>query len=123
FLSIAKAETSQGVEKASLVSKENVVDAATGGGPWISATLGQFLVIHDRLRTGEDSRAAVRMTDLSVLRVDELTTVEIVPPPTATDKAGLNVKEGTTYFLTRQNSRETHFQKQTANAQSDAHQN
>ena len=82
------------------------MDAASGGGSWKSATVGQTLAIHDRLRTGEDSRAAVRMTDLSVLRIDELTTIEITPPSTASDKPSLNVKEGTTYFFSREKSRE-----------------
>jgi len=91
---------------ASLLSKENVVDAASGGGSWTPATVGQALAVRDRLRTGEDSRAAVRMTDLSVLRIDELTTIEITPPATASDKPALNVKEGTTYFFSREKSRE-----------------
>ena len=106
LLPIAQAQTPDSAGNASLLSKENVVDAASGGGLWASATVGQALAIHDRLRTGEDSRAAVRMTDLSVLRIDELTTIEITPPPSASDKPGLNVKEGATYFFSREKSRE-----------------
>ncbi len=106
LLNPIEAQTPQSAANASLLSKENVVDAASGGGLWKSATVGQTLATRDRLRTGEDSRAAVRMTDLSVLRIDELTTIEITPPPTASDKPGLNVKEGTTYFFSREKSRE-----------------
>ena len=91
------------------------MDAATGGGSWTPATVGQALAIHDRLRTGEDSRAAVRMTDLSVLRIDELTTIEITPPATASDKPSLNVKEGTTYFFSREKSREMRVETPAAN--------
>lgn len=105
----------QDQEKASLLTKENVVDAATSAGPWASATVGQLLAIHDRLRTGEDSRAAVRMTDLSVLRIDELTTIEILPPSTTSDKPSLNVKEGTTYFFSREKSREIRVETPAAN--------
>lgn len=82
------------------------MDAASGGGGWGPATVGQPLAVNDRVRTGEDSRAAVRMTDLSVLRMDELTTITIGPPATAGDKPSLNVKEGTTYFFSREKSRE-----------------
>ena len=82
------------------------MDAASGGGSWKSAVVGQALATHDRLRTGEDSRAAVRLTDLSVLRIDELTNIEIMPPSTTSDKPGLNVKEGATYFFSREKSRE-----------------
>src|SRR5436190_11659888 len=112
---IAHAQTSESAGSASLLSKENVVDAASGGGSWASATVGQALAIHDRLRTGEDSRAAVRMTDLSVLRIDELTNIEIMPPPTTNDKPSLNVKEGTTYFFSREKSREIRVETPAAN--------
>jgi tetratricopeptide (TPR) repeat protein len=109
---IAAAQTAG---NASLLSKENVVDVASGGGSWAPATVGQPLSIRDRLRTGEDSRAAVRMTDLSILRIDELTTIEITPPSTASDKPGLNVKEGTTYFFSREKSREMRVETPAAN--------
>jgi tetratricopeptide (TPR) repeat protein len=109
------AQTPENAANASLLSKENVVDAASGGGSWTSATVGQPLAIHDRLRTGEDSRAAVRMTDLSVLRIDELTTLTIEPPSTASDKPGLNLKEGTTYFFSREKSREMRVETPAAN--------
>jgi tetratricopeptide (TPR) repeat protein len=102
-------------ESASLLSKENVVDVATGGGSWASATIGQALAIKDRLRTGEDSRAAVRMTDQSVLRMDELTTIEITPPATTSDKPSLNVKDGATYFFSREKSREMKIETPAAN--------
>src|SRR5213082_2173166 len=90
-------------ESASLLSKENIVDVASGGGAWVSGTVGQALAVGDKVRTGEDSRAAVRMTDLSVLRIDELTTTTITPPSSASDKPGLNGKEGTTYFSAGRN--------------------
>jgi len=109
---IAAAETAA---NASLLSKENVVDVASGGGSWTSATVGQTLALHNRLRTGEDSRAAVRMTDLSVLRIDELTTIELTPPASTTDKPSLSVKEGTTYFFSREKSREIRIETPAAN--------
>ena len=109
------AQTPESSANASLLSKENVVDAASGGGSWAPATVGQALAVNDRLRTGEDSRAAVRMTDLSVLRMDELTTITIGPPATAGDKPSLNVKEGTTYFFSREKSREIRVETPAAN--------
>jgi tetratricopeptide (TPR) repeat protein len=115
LLNPIKAQTPESTGSASLLSKENVVSVASGGGAWSPATVGQLLAIKDRLRTGEDSRAAVRMTDLSVLRIDELTTIEITPPATASDKASLNVKEGTTYFFSREKSREIKVETPAAN--------
>ena len=55
------------------------------------------------------------MTDLSVLRLDELTNIEILPPSTASDKPGLNVKDGATYFFSREKSREMRVQTPAAN--------
>ena len=56
------------------------MDTALLSAAWRPATVGQKLIWHDRLRTGEDSRAAARMSDLSILRIDELTETEILPP-------------------------------------------
>ena len=112
FLRTLAAQPGQNAE---VLSKENVVDVATRGGGWTSAAVGQPLSIKDRLRTGEDSRAAVRMTDLSVLRMDELTTIEITPPASTSDKPSLNVKEGATYFFSREKSREMRIETPAAN--------
>jgi tetratricopeptide (TPR) repeat protein len=110
---IAAAQTGQNAE---LLSKENIVNVATkGGAAWTAATVGQSLAIGDKVRTGEDSRATVRMTDLSILRIGELTTSEITAPATASDKPGLNVKEGTTYFFSREKSREMRIETPAAN--------
>jgi tetratricopeptide (TPR) repeat protein len=110
---IAAAQTGQSAE---LLSKENIVNVATkGGAAWTAATVGQALATGDKVRTGEDSRATVRMTDLSILRIGELTTTEITPPGTTSDKPGLNVKEGTTYFFSREKSREMRIETPAAN--------
>jgi tetratricopeptide (TPR) repeat protein len=109
----AAAQTGQSAE---LLTKENIVNVATkGGAAWTAATVGQSLAIGDKVRTGEDSRATVRMTDLSILRIGELTTSEITAPATASDKPGLNVKEGTTYFFSREKSREMRIETPAAN--------
>src|SRR5438067_1927353 len=100
---------------AALLSKENVVDVASGGRSWTAATVGQPLGIGDQVKTGEDSRAAIRLTDLSVYRMDELSKVTITPPSTASDKPGINLKEGTTYFFSREKAREMRIETPAAN--------
>lgn len=88
-----------------LIERENVVDAQVGRLAWRAADLGTSLSKRDKLRTGEFSRAAVRFTDLTVLRVNELTTIEISPPaPQA--KRVLDVKQGGIYFFSREKSPE-----------------
>ena len=77
--------------------------------------MGQKLAWHERLRTGEDSRAAVRMSDASVLRIDELTETEILPPQLANAKPTVDLKQGTGYFFSREKSREINVKNPAAN--------
>src|SRR5689334_18264199 len=102
-------------DNAEVISKENTVDAAHLKGEWQPAFVGQKLVWRDRVRTGEDSRAAVRLSDFSILRLDELTEAEILPPTSSSDKATLDVKQGTSYFFSREKSREINVQTPAAN--------
>ena len=112
---IAMAEDASDVAAAEIISKENSVDRSTSPDIWQPATVGQKLAWHDRLRTGEDSRAAVRLGDLSILRLDELTEAEVLPPPAATAKPTLDLKQGTAYFFSREKSREINVQTPAAN--------
>ena len=107
---MACAEETSHKGEAKVVSKENSVDSSRPPGEWRSATVGQELIVHDRLRTGEDSRAAVEFGDASVLRIDELTEEEILPPQVASAKPTLNLKQGSAYFFSREKSREIHVQ-------------
>jgi hypothetical protein len=112
---IATAEDTSHKDAATLISKENLVDSSRPPAEWRSATVGQELIAHDRLRTGEDSRAAVRFGDSTVLRVDELTEEEILPPQVAGAKPTMDLKQGSVYFFSREKSREIHVQTPAAN--------
>jgi len=98
-----------------LVEKENVVEIQPLRSAWKIADLGFALAIRDRLRTGEFSRAAVRFTDLSMLRVDELTTIEILPPVGAAGKPTLDQKKGGSYFFSRDKTQEIEIRTPAAN--------
>jgi tetratricopeptide (TPR) repeat protein len=102
-------------DTAEVLTVENEVDTSKPAGAWTPATAGQALATRDRLRTGEDSRAAVRLADATVLRVDELTETEILPAQQASDKPTLNVKQGGAYFFSREKSREVNVQTPAAN--------
>ena len=115
FFSIASAEEAGNPGDAEVLSKENIVDSAGPSAAWRPANVGQKLIWHDRLRTGEDSRAAVRLSDSSVLRIDELTETEILPPQATSDKATLDLKQGSAYFFSREKSRETNVKTPAAN--------
>src|SRR5207249_3344397 len=66
---LSAAQSPQRTGSALLIEKENIVDARLKGSPWKTAAVGTELNIADQLRTGEFSRAAMRFTDLSVLRI------------------------------------------------------
>jgi tetratricopeptide (TPR) repeat protein len=70
----------------------------------------QTLQLGDHLRTGKNSRATLRLSDLSVLRVYELTTLEIKPPAKAKANEVIDIKSGATYFFNRDKPQETQFQ-------------
>ena len=106
----AQIPTAEDANQAEVISTENSVDSLKPPAVWQPATVGQKLAWHDRLRTGEDSRAAVRLGDLSILRLDELTEAEVLPPQIATAKPTVDLKQGTVYFFSREKSREINVQ-------------
>jgi tetratricopeptide (TPR) repeat protein len=112
LLIAAEAANGPGAE---ILTKENVVDVKAQKAAWIPATVGQMLAVHDGIRTGEDSRATVRLSDLSVLRINELTETEILPPQETNATPTLNLKQGSTYFFSREKSRELQIKTPAAN--------
>ena len=115
FLRTLTAQTAESSPPAVLLIKENIVDVAARGAAWTGAIVGQTLATHDRIRTGEDSRATVRLSDLTVLRIDENSEDEIESPQEPGVKATLNIKQGSTYFFSREKSRELRIQTPAAN--------
>ncbi len=77
---------------------------------WFAARTNLFLRPGDRLRTGLNSRATVRLSDLTVMRVDELTTLLIQPPATTGKSPTLDLQKGATYFFSRERPTEMQFQ-------------
>jgi len=67
-----------------------------------------LLNVGDRLRTGKSSRATLRLSNQSILRVYELTTLEIQPPQ-AGHRTALNLQSGAAYFFDRDKPLETQF--------------
>ncbi len=102
--------------EAELIEKEQTVDRRKPAEAWQEAKVSDRLLVRDRLRTGELSRAAVRLTDLSVFRLDELTTIEISAPETETTKARFDLERGGAYFFGREKPRELEIRTPGANA-------
>src|SRR5690348_4308505 len=89
-----------------LLSREGTVQFTKIQTNWIPAEVGLKLNVADRLRTLALSRATLSLAQLGRLRVNELTTLEILPPKAATSKATLDLKAGALYFFTRDKPRE-----------------
>ena len=90
-----------------LITKEGIVEyLKPGTSNWISAEVNQTLATGQRLRTGERSRATVLLTDLSVLRINEVTTIEIQPPSPTNAQPTLDLRRGGVYFFNRDRPQE-----------------
>jgi hypothetical protein len=84
-----------------LLTKEGVVEVLRRGSThWTPARTNLALDFGDSLRTGSRSRATVRLSDLSIIRMNEKTLLEIRPQ--AEGKGSLlDLHSGSTYFLNR----------------------
>ncbi len=83
--------------------------AHRGKADWVKAETNMVLRLGDQIRTGMRSRAALRWSDLSVLRVDQLTTMEIAAPEAPGGKSQLNLRSGAAYLFSREKPREIEF--------------
>src|SRR5689334_14008599 len=105
LLSTLTAQLATGADAATctVLAIEGKLDvAAKGAAAWTAARTNQVLQAGDRVRTGSRSRATLRWSDLSVVRVNELTTLELAPPAKDGGKAQLDLKSGAAYFFSRE---------------------
>ena len=75
---------------------------------WQPAVVGTLLHPGDRLRTHAQSRAAVQLSDRSVIRLNERTTLEILPPRRA-EKKRFGLPSGSLYFFNREKPADVEF--------------
>ena len=68
---------------------------------WMQVAANDSLDLGDRFRTSEKSRAVIRLPNLTVLHVNERSSIEIRKPITPTDKPSLDLKAGAAYFFGR----------------------
>ena len=102
FSQSVQAEPAGGTDRAGLVlTVEGTVEASKAGTvQWSTASTNLVLGFGDNLRTGPRSRATVRLSDLSIIRVNENTVLEI-RSQTETKTSLLDLKSGSTYFFNR----------------------
>ena len=92
-----------------------MVDFAKPKAAWMSAETGLQLTANDRLRTGQLSRALVQFTNRSMLRLNELTSLTLIPPERGASGPGLDLLGGAAYFLSRERPEEIRLRTPSAN--------
>ena len=68
---------------------------------WRPAAANQLMAPLDRIHTAGNSRVALRWTDQSIISFGPSSELEILPPETAEDEAGLHLLRGLTSFFHR----------------------
>ena len=103
----AGAQSNAPASTALLLSRQGPVEfAAAARTNWIAPANYQRLVAQDRLRTLELGQAAVRLQDLSIVRLKEWSTLEILAPREVSEKVQFSLKVGAAYFLHRNEPRQ-----------------
>ena len=72
-----------------------------GGATWTLAQTNQILHPFDRLRTGENTRIALRWSDQSIISFGALTELDILPPAAPDAQCGLHLIRGFASFFHR----------------------
>lgn len=102
LLTAAGAQDSSNLPPARVVTREGAVDYRRRDvSNWYSAAAGQVLEERDRLRTLEDGRAVVQLSDRSQLRLNPRSELTVTPARTASAKARIELGRGLLYFLDR----------------------
>ena len=109
---VAQEEAARG---AALIETENDVAAKRGSAAWQKASPTLPLGVGDRVKTGKRSRAAVRLTDLSVMRLDQLTVFEVGAAVGQTGASSIDLKQGSAYFFSRERGAEARISTPAAN--------
>ncbi len=95
----------------SLLTAVGTIEVAPAGtSNFVPGHPGQVLHTGDQVRSGQNSRATIRLSDLSVVRLYELTAMTIRPPARAKQNAIIEVKSGAAYFFNRDKPNETQFE-------------
>src|SRR6516165_2650452 len=79
----------------------SVLKKGAGAGGWVPTREAMDLEPGDRVQTGRHTRAALLWSDQTVVPIDELTELEILPPRDVKDQFGLNLIKGIISFFHR----------------------
>ncbi len=109
FSAAAQNSTSGTNSLSRIIEASGVVEISTPADRvWRITSVGQGLAPGDRLRTHALSRAAVQLSDRSVIRLNERTTLELLPPRIA-GKARFRLPVGSLFFFDREKPADIEF--------------
>ena len=86
---------------ARIEEKERIVEASRPPSPWTAATVGKDLILREKVRTGELSRATVRLSSEHLLRVNAASQLVILPSLIASKPLGIELQKGEIYLHSR----------------------
>lgn len=95
---------------ARLIEAAGTVELLRADEPVRRVAAGEALLAGDRLRTGPASRAAVQLTDRSLVRLDQLTTLQILPPRGPSALRRFRLELGRLFFFHRERPAEVEFE-------------
>ena len=110
WLSTAAAAESKRAYHELLTPHGSVEVLRKGSNAWTPATTNLFLFPGDAVRTGRHSRAAVRLSNDSVIRLDQLTVMRFPEPSGPRKRFLVNLLKGAAYFFHRERPVETDFE-------------
>ncbi|MBN8249487.1 MAG: FecR domain-containing protein, partial [Verrucomicrobia bacterium] len=106
---LSAAEPGAGSEAAELLEFSGTVEWSPEGGAWTAAHTGLRLAVGTHLRTGRSSRATLRLSDLSLVRLRENSLVELRSPTGSGARRNLFLRSGAAYFLNRERPMDIEF--------------
>jgi tetratricopeptide (TPR) repeat protein len=107
--SLAQEGAAAAAGAATILTVEGQVEVfKVGAQDWAPARTNQTLLPKELLRTRLRSRATLRLADQTILRVDQLTTLEIQPPAPERGPV-LNLQRGAAYLFNREAPSEIEF--------------
>ena len=101
-LGSSASRAAEGRPPARVEEKERIVEASPPPAqPWVPAVVGKELLLREKVRTGELSRATVRLSNDHLVRVNSGSHLVILPSLIAGKPLGLELQKGEIYLHSR----------------------
>lgn len=108
------AQTNTAPDALLLTTEGKVEWQGIGRADWAPAVTNQAFQAREKIRTGLRSRATARLANQTVVRMNQLTTVEIQPPAQNNQRSLIDFKEGAAFFYNRESGAQNSFRTPTA---------